>query len=293
MTQLLSRFYSEPFAQAKLYCDETRTSFSPVQPNRQYQLSSKLYYDVRVLDTQLPISGDHYVELTTKAFPRDKPFAVRLDQSIPLKEILRFNESSIVLLSGVLEVPLTQKIEHVCFGLNSNVIFSELCLKLIHKHLAYLCTDKLLPILRRANAFSITLDTHFALGRIQKKWDECQHERSDRNPFCVALPDRECIFNRIIAKDLTKIKACTFLYTVDNDNRLSKAGNQTEISTCERWIKMTIIAFHQYLRHPDSISYEQAPQFIHGERKDHFKINGIVYRPSGAEGHDSLRAKER
>lgn len=103
------------------------------------------------------------------------------------------------------------------------VYYTEPELRRIHRPFYHPTTKKVMNFIRKGSSKHATPQPRKNLDRVRNKCDTYQRLAKAPSRFRVAMPGKDCVFNRTAGMDLIKINTSTVLLVVDEDTKFSTA----------------------------------------------------------------------
>lgn len=148
-------------------------------------------------------------------------------------------------------------------------------------------------LLKRAHPDTTNPDTLAELEKIQSSCDVCQREADAPYRFRVSLSHSEVVFNRVVSLDLMKLNNKSILHAVDRDTKFSAACFLNGETTLHVWQAFLHIWVTTYVGYPDTLVFDQGPQFSSEEWKSLAHDAGISLHQSGVESHNAIDSGEK
>lgn len=247
------------FPQAKAYCSEYGGNIRETKSKQMYRLGNDLHGCIGRLAVRIPFSEKHKIDIEADVVNVDVPLLLGLDELTRMKALLDTGNGTLESKTVNWEAPLIRKHGHLYIEWPKHMLFTTSKLRRVHRHLYHTHPDKIFQLLRRADPNNVTADDLTRLESITRKCEVCQRLAGSPGRFRVAIPDTNCVFNRCVCLDLTKLDGWTVLHAVDKDTKLSSAQFLTAETTNATWDMFLEMWMNHYVGYPDILAYDQGP----------------------------------
>lgn len=165
---------------------------------------------------------------------------------------------------------------------------TEAELKRIHRHFFHPSTKKLLGLIHQGAKNHHTPHLRKQLDGICSCCNTSQRHTREPFRFRVAMPQEDCVFNRMVGMHIMKINKISSLHVVDKDKNFSAAAffkGESSENVLETFLECWVAS---YIVYPDTALLNQGRQFQSSEFCSLLAATGITVKSVGVESHNAL-----
>lgn len=204
-----------------------------------------------------PVYATHFWDVLAEVVDVNVLSLLALDVMTNLKNVLDFGEDVITSKCYGWSYLMVKKLGHAYIQWVPSLLYTELDLRLIHRHFYHPQTDKPFAVMRIFDSEAVSIAVYEDLEKIQSTCDVCQRE-SDAPPlFRVSLPYTDCVFNRIGSLDLIKLEKTSVLH-VTKFSAANCLNGESSSEVLEAFLRIWVARCVGY---PDVMAIYQRTQF--------------------------------